>query len=136
MRVPLALFGRYDVTSPQTFAALERWMMQVDRHAPAEVVKLVVGLKADGGPSAPTPVSAADASAFASKHGALCERCSAKEGLNVTSLFEAMADKLVRSGFDVDGARAKRGSAAAGGGGKGLRAAKGAGAKNKKGGCC
>ena len=119
----------YDVHSPPSFAALARWMVEVDRHAPAEVVKSVVGLKADGG-VAHTAVAEAEAAAFAAKHGALCARCSARDGANVTQLFEALAEKVVRNGFDPDGTR-RRGGAPAGVklGGKG-------GGASKKKGCC
>ena len=40
--------ARLRLHSPTSFASLSRWMVEVDRHAPAEVVKSVVGLKADG----------------------------------------------------------------------------------------
>ena len=74
-------------------------MVEVDRHAPAEVVKSVIGLKADA--DAPPPaVSEAEAAAFAAKHGALCGRCSARDDTHVTELFSAVAEKLVRNGFD------------------------------------
>ena len=73
----------YDVHSTASFGALSKWMVEVDRHAPAEVVKMIVGTKTDGVAGHTTAVSEAEAAAFASKHGALCERCSAKEGTNV-----------------------------------------------------
>ena len=117
----------YDVTSRTSFEALRKWMVEVDRHAPAEVAKLVVGTKADV--TAQPSVSEEEAAAFASKHGALCERCSAKDGTNVQRLFERLAEKLVHNGFDPEGRR--RGAQQTGG----LRVSSG-GKKKKKGGCC
>ena len=120
----------YDVHSPTSFKALQRWMIEVDRHAPAEVVKVIVGLKADGD-AAHTAVAEAEAAAFAAKHGALCARCSARDGgSNVTDIFSGLAEKLVKNGFDPDGTR-KRG----GQGGVKLGGKRAAGDK-KKGGCC
>ena len=60
----------YDVTSPASFRSLKEWMMEVDRRAPAEVAKLVIGTKMDMGSAVP-----ADADAFAAKHGAASQRC-------------------------------------------------------------
>lgn len=118
----------YDVHEPASFAALNRWMLDVDRLAPAEVVKVIVGLKCDAGAGAATAVSTAEATEFAQKHGALSERCSAKQGTGIFTLFEHLGEKLVRSGFDPDGTRARRRSSKAGlaGGAKG----------KKKAGCC
>ena len=120
-----AVLMMYDAHSPSSFASLSKWMMEVDRHAPAEVCKMIVGSKCDGGPSASTAVSVADAAAFAAKHGALCERCSAKEDVNVTALFEQIAARVIRNGFDPDGRRRQS---------QGLKV--GAASKQKKKGCC
>ena len=111
----------YDVHSPASFASLQRWMVEVDRHAPAEVVKSIVGLKADA-EVASTAVSEAEATAFAAKHGALSSRCSSLDGgTKVSGIFESLAEKLVARGFDVDGKRRQQGNVRLGkqqGGGK------------------
>ena len=91
--------------------------------APAEVVKLVVGCKCDEDTAAHTAVADSEAAAFAAKHGALCERCSAKDGINVSALFTQVAVRIVRNGFDYDGKRAQQ---------RGLKQARPA----KKKGCC
>eukprot|EP00966_Prymnesium_polylepis_P311001 7185466-Prymnesium_polylepis.1 len=62
---------------------------------------MVVGAKSDAG--APAAVSEAEAEAFANKYGALCERCSARDATNVRPMFERLAIKIVRNGFDPDG---------------------------------
>ena len=125
----------YDVHSPTSFASLSRWMVEVDRHAPAEVVKSVVGLKADGkltydsGSEQTTAVTEAEAAAFASKHGALVARCSSRDGgANVVRIFEALADKLVKRGFDAEGTKGAKQQS------KGIKIAMGG--KKKKKGCC
>jgi len=92
----------YDVNNRNSFSSLGRWMMEVDRLAPAEVVKMVVGAK-DDSHGGETAVSSEEAAAFASKHGALCERCSAQDGTNVQDMFKRCAVKIVRNGFDPDG---------------------------------
>ena len=99
-------------------------MNEVDRHAPAEVVKVLVGTKCDEAGGAPTAVSMEEATLFASKHGALSERCSAKmddTNSSVRQLLERVAEKIVRNGF--------RPAAHS----TGLSASKKA---KKKGGCC
>jgi hypothetical protein len=98
------------------------------------VVKLVVGTKCDAECSgAATAVSEADVAAFAQKHGAICERCSAKDGLNVSSLFAQVAERIVRNGFDHDGKRSQQRGAAGRGGT--VRVAAGGRVAKKKG-CC
>ena len=129
-----AVLLAYDVHDKASFAALQRWMVEVDRHAPAEVVKSIVGLKADGD-NAATAVVEAEAATFAAKHGALCARCSARDGAHVTPLFEELAAKVVRNGFDADGTRAAR-RASKGGGGSGVKLGAKSGGGKKKGGCC
>ena len=91
----------YDVHSRASFASLGRWMQDVDRHCPAEVVKMIVGSKCDG--VGETAVTAAEAEEFASKHGALCVRCSAKEDTNVRDLFQQVALKIIKHGFNPSG---------------------------------
>ena len=117
-----AVILAYDVHQPQTLSSLERWIGDVDRYAPAEVCKIVVGTKWDGSGVMGTAVAPADAEAFAEKHGALHERCSARDGNGVFQVFERLADKVVRAGFDPDSGK-----------GGGLHV--GGGAKKKKG-CC
>ena len=116
----------YDVHDRSSFVSLSRWMVEVDCHCPAEVVKMVVGCKCDDGDHG-TAVSASEASSFAAKHGALCERCSAKADSNIMPAFEALAAKMIRNGFKPDGvAQAKQG----------IHVGTSAPKKGKKGGCC
>mmetsp|Transcript_58971 Transcript_58971/g.97490 ORF Transcript_58971/g.97490 Transcript_58971/m.97490 type:complete len:320 (+) Transcript_58971:35-994(+) len=100
-RAAKAVILVYDVTKPASFSALTRWMQEVDRRAPAEVVKLVLGCKSDE----TLGVNNADTAAFAAKHGAMCELCSAKDATNVTPVFERLAVRIVRAGFDPDGSK-------------------------------
>jgi len=88
----------YDVTSPQSFAALPRWMQEVDRRAPVEVVKVVLGAKCDQ----VSTVGEVEAVAFAARHGARCERCSAKDATNVREIFERLAEQIYKAGFDTE----------------------------------
>ena len=98
---------------------------QLMRRAEAEESR-----RADGN-AAHTAVAEAEAAAFAAKHGALCARCSARDGGDaVTQIFRALAERLVKNGFDPDGTK-RRGSQ--GGVKLGGRASA---AKAKKGGCC
>ncbi|KAL1515835.1 hypothetical protein AB1Y20_002451 [Prymnesium parvum] len=118
----------YDVNNPSSFRSLGRWMAEVDRLAPVEVCKVVVGAKSDAG--AASAVTVEEAEAFAAKHGAMCERCSARDATNVKELFERVAVKIVRSGFEPDGkARQASENRVSLGGGKASR-------PPKKGGCC
>lgn len=94
-----------------SFASLERWMGEVDRNSPAEVVKMVVGGKCDKHLEGWTEVPEEDAKVFAAKHGALCERCSAKDDSNVTGLFTSLGARIVRNGFGGKPAAAAKGAA-------------------------
>ena len=123
----------YDVNNRASFNALARWMGEIDRLAPVEVCKMVVGAKSDTGVVA--DVSEAEAADFAAKHGALCERCSARDATNVREMFERLGAKIVRNGFDPDGKQrssAANGRVSLSGAGAG---AKGSGSAKKKG-CC
>ena len=122
-----AVLMLYDCHSPTSFASLSRWMGEVDRHAPAEVCKCIVGSKCDDGPGAATPVSEADAEAFATKHGALNGRCSAKTDSNVRAVFEQIAQRIIRHGFNPEGRRSSKAV--------GLKLGAAAPAQKKKG-CC
>ncbi len=107
----------YDVTSPASFRSLKEWMMEVDRRAPAEVAKLVIGTKMDMGSAVPD----ADADAFAAKHGAASQRCSAKDtsDADLKAIFQLLATRVVSAGFNPDGKKDRgRLSVARGSGGK------------------
>ncbi|KAL3892670.1 MAG: hypothetical protein SGPRY_014903, partial [Prymnesium sp.] len=91
----------YDVNEEESFKSLLRWISEVDRLAPAEVCKMIVGAKCDDGVE--PAVSEATALALAAKHGAMCERCSALNAKNVKEMFERLAVRIVRNGFDPEG---------------------------------
>ena len=91
--------------------------MEVDRRAPAEVAKLVIGTKMDLSSAVPE----ADADAFAAKHGAASQRCSAKDtsDADLKAIFQLLATRVVSAGFNPDGKKDRgRLSVARGSGGK------------------
>ena len=62
-------------------------------------MKLVLGCKADQ----PHAVGEAEAAAFAAKHGAQCQRCSARDATNCYEVFGELAVRIVQNGFNPDG---------------------------------
>ena len=79
----------YDVTDRQSFDHVAYWMKEIDRLASPDVCRLLVGNKSDL--SEKRVVSTEEGQALANQHGVPFLETSARESLNVDSLFNQMA---------------------------------------------
>lgn len=88
----------YDTTRPDTFAAIQQWLNEVDAYAPGggkNVVKLLVGNKSDL--ASERAVTTADGESLARSKGMLFLETSARSGDNVKQAFEEVCAKILDS---------------------------------------
>lgn len=88
----------YDVTRPDTFAAVQQWLNEVDTYAPGggkSVIKMLVGNKADL--ESERAVSSADGEALARSKGMLFLETSARSGDGVKQAFEEVCAKILET---------------------------------------
>lgn len=71
----------YDVTVPETFTSINRWLNEAISHCNTDIVKLLVGNK-DDNPSRKC-VTTEEAQKFAEEHGMRCCETSAMLNTNV-----------------------------------------------------
>ena len=86
----------YDVTRPDTFSNLSRWLEEVEVYTPgggSEVVKLLVGNKIDRG----AVVTRAEAEDWARRHGTIFVESSAKSAVGVAQAFAEIVDKILEN---------------------------------------
>jgi small GTP-binding protein len=88
----------YDVTTQRSFESLDSWLESLLRFASPDSLVYVVGNKID----LPEIVSQAESVQWARDHHAHCMFTSAKEGLGVTELFEAIAEAVIGFGASRD----------------------------------
>jgi hypothetical protein len=79
----------YDVTNAGSFEHVEEWMLEINRHASASTIKLLIGNKADLVTS--KAVSEEDAKKYAEAKGISRLETSAKNSTNVEAAFLTMA---------------------------------------------
>eukprot|EP00754_Rhynchopus_humris_P003215 Rhum_TRINITY_DN1171_c0_g1::Rhum_TRINITY_DN1171_c0_g1_i1::g.3559::m.3559 len=82
-RQSAAVVLTYDVTKPETLEGAKKWVVQVEEHAPSNVIIALVGNKSD----LPQTVDHSHASSFAASKNMLHFVVSAKSGDNITQLF-------------------------------------------------
>ncbi|SPQ98958.1 unnamed protein product (mitochondrion) [Plasmodiophora brassicae] len=112
----------YDVTSSGSFDHVEEWLLEVNRHASASTIKLLIGNKADLVDQ--KQVTEETAKKFADKLGITLLETSAKNSTNVEAAFLTMARELIA---------ARVAEQAPGKGGVSLQGGSGPGAAKK---CC
>eukprot|EP00474_Spongospora_subterranea_P008712 CRZ09170.1 hypothetical protein [Spongospora subterranea] len=83
----------YDVTNAASFEHVEEWLLEVNRHASASTIKLLIGNKADLVPQKAVPDETSKA--FAENLGISLLETSAKNSTNVESAFLTMARELI-----------------------------------------
>jgi len=81
----------YDVTDPDSFNNVRKWMQEIDRYASESVRKLIVGNKSD----LEKRVDTAMAKEFADSMNVQFLETSAKNASNVEKAFLAMAQEIV-----------------------------------------
>jgi Ras-related protein Rab-1A len=82
----------YDVSSRDSFNAIEEWLADVDRYVEDKVVKIILGNKAD---LKEREVDSDEAQQFCDKLGLEYFETSAKTADNVDAIFNHMAHKLI-----------------------------------------
>lgn len=85
----------YDVTDRDSFLNVERWLDEIDTHAPVDVMKILIGNKSD---MLDRVVSIKEGQDLANKHNIQFFETSAKMGTNVNTAFETLAN-LAHSKF-------------------------------------
>ncbi|CAH7673757.1 GTP-binding protein yptV3 [Phakopsora pachyrhizi] len=85
----------YDVTDRESFEALPSWSSELDTftHAPADVVRVIVGNKVDKRDL--RVVSSEEGRAFAEDNKALFFETSVKTKMGVEEVFKAVVDKII-----------------------------------------
>jgi len=82
----------YDVTNPESFNNVQKWLQEIDRYACENVHKLLVGNKADM--ASERKVSTDDGRDFAESLGLEFLETSAKNATNVEETFNRIATAI------------------------------------------
>ncbi len=83
----------YDVTDPTSFSAIDKWMQEIDEFASESAIKFIVGNKADA--SDRRKITFAQGKESAAHHHAEFLETSARTGLNVAALFQALSHSII-----------------------------------------
>ena len=89
----------FDLTSRSSFASVEKWIEDARSLRDDEVLLVLAGNKCDVSPDL-HQVSAKEAQTFAASKGLMYFELSAKEGINITQMFNEVAKKL--TGLETD----------------------------------
>jgi len=85
----------FDVTNPETFTNVQKWLTEVERYALEGVTKVLVGNKCDL--ESLRKVSRQEAQEFADQLGLIYLETSAKSASNVTEVFTQMSQAIEAS---------------------------------------
>ena len=81
----------YAVNDRESFSAISTWLLEIEKNSPKDIVKILVGSKADG----PHLITTEEGRNRAELAGAGFIETSAKTGMGVKELFEMMGMKIV-----------------------------------------
>jgi len=84
----------YDVTDPESFNSVTRWLQEIERNVGTGVHKMLVGNKCDL--SMKRKVERSQAQAFADKFGIPYVETSAKNGTNVENVFMELSNRIMK----------------------------------------
>ena len=84
----------YDCTEEKSFSNISNWMKQIEQHASKDVVKVLVGNKADKDDRV---VDTETGKQLADEYGLAFFETSAKTGLNISELFQYVAQTVVEN---------------------------------------
>eukprot|EP01091_Cochliopodium_minus_P014977 TRINITY_DN520_c0_g1_i1.p1 TRINITY_DN520_c0_g1~~TRINITY_DN520_c0_g1_i1.p1 ORF type:complete len:218 (+),score=68.09 TRINITY_DN520_c0_g1_i1:326-979(+) len=82
----------YDITNYDSFTSINKWLEEVDKHAPQNAVKMIVGNKCDMKDQ--RRVDTHEAKQFAQSKKALFLETSAKDNTNVQEAFNLIAKEI------------------------------------------
>lgn len=91
----------YDVTDPESFNSVTRWLQEIERNVGTGVHKMLVGNKCDL--TMKRKVDKAEAQAFADKFGIPYVETSAKNGTNVENVFMELSNRIKKEVMAKDG---------------------------------
>jgi Ras-related protein Rab-8A len=87
------IFIVYDVTDRGTFNNITNWLSELDRHAPLNITKILIGNKVD---SANRAVTTQEGKALSDKYNIPFFETSAKTGINITESFEKLINTTLK----------------------------------------
>jgi len=82
----------YDITNQESFDACRFWIKDIERHAPVNINKMLVGLKSDLGQLREVEYSKGEQ--FAKENGMEFCEVSSKTGDNIDEMFRTMAKDI------------------------------------------
>jgi small GTP-binding protein len=85
----------YDITSMDSFERAKKWVLELQKQAPPDIVLALVGNKNDL--ETQRQVNQEDVQAYAEGRDLVLMEASAKTGDNVTAVFDALAQKLPKT---------------------------------------
>lgn len=88
----------YDITSNKSFERAQAWIKELSIEKPSNFLKVLVGNKVDL--EERREVACEAAQEYAQQHGLLFYETSAKEGINIESIFNDMAAVLPKNTVD------------------------------------
>ena len=83
----------YDVTNRDSFTNLENWLIEIEKHASENVLKILIGNKNDLVDE--KEIKTEEGEAFAKRNGMQFIETSAKMNTNVTEAFEALGKLMI-----------------------------------------
>jgi Ras-related protein Rab-8A len=83
----------YSVTDRKTFSNIENWLKQISQHHSENISRIIVGNKSDCAP-ADRQVSLEEGKELAKKYSIRHMETSAKDNINITELFQALATEI------------------------------------------
>ena len=84
----------YDITNRDSFKNLENWLIEIEKSASQNVLKILIGNKNDLEDQRDIPSD--EGQAFANRNGMQFIETSAKMNTNVTEAFEALAKLMIK----------------------------------------
>jgi len=89
----------YDITDKDSFRQIKNWLVEVDRNANKNVLKVLIGNKSDL--ESRRAVTFEQGKEFAESNGMKFLETSAKKKVNVTQAFETITREFMNSGLDT-----------------------------------
>lgn len=90
----------YSITDPTSFSNIERWMQQIDTHAPQNVSRVLVATKQDL--ETERSVTFQEGKDLADRYAIPFLEVSAKNGVQVKESFETLGKEIVKK-YEEDG---------------------------------